>query len=301
MIPASASEMSIKVRSMTNARSDSSMQSASASGACAGSSARKSDLGDPSQSRQRRAEVVRDVVQRLAHAADQRLVALQHAVDQRRQLAELAAAPHLHATGEIARLDHGARRGGQGPNGAQGAPGQKDPACDPDEEAPEQHRQNRRRHRGTKPPPGVRGGCNLETQVAGHRCRHTDRGILDDAVLVEGVAGSVLDAHGAVLAFELGRAFDRLFELRQSDAAEHFAVAFEPLTDDDLVRLKDGVADLVERQRAQDGQADQKSASVPGAEAERDRPEWRPRRFRGRRCFPTIHFLRRTYPTPLRV
>ena len=59
--------------------------------------------------------------------------------------------------------------------------------------------------------------------------------VLDDAVLIQGVARAVLDAHGVVVAFELRRAFDRLLEPRQSDAPEHLAVAFEPLVDDDVV------------------------------------------------------------------
>ena len=41
------------------------------------------------QAGQRRAQIVRDVVERLAHGADQRLVALQHAVEERDQLVDL--------------------------------------------------------------------------------------------------------------------------------------------------------------------------------------------------------------------
>ena len=38
-------------------------------------------LGDVAESRQRRAQIVRDVVERAAHAAEQRLDALEHDVD----------------------------------------------------------------------------------------------------------------------------------------------------------------------------------------------------------------------------
>ena len=92
-------------------------------------------------------------------------------------------------------------------------------------------------------------------------------------MLVERVARSVLDAHRVVLTFERDRALDCLFELGQPDPAEHLAVALQPFMDDQVIRVKHRAADLVERQRAQDGQADQESSSVPGAEAEGDRAE----------------------------
>ena len=87
------------------------------------------------------------------------------------------------------------------------------------------------------------------------------------------MAGRVPDANAVMLAFERGRAFDGLLELRQSDAPEHGALTFEPLVNDDLVRAKDGAADRIERQGAQDARPTSKGAGVPGAQSEGDRTE----------------------------
>ncbi len=74
IVPVSASEMSISVLSIASTRSDSSRQSASASRSAAASPRDWSAVSAmPAQARHRRAQVVRDVVERAAHAGDERL------------------------------------------------------------------------------------------------------------------------------------------------------------------------------------------------------------------------------------
>ena len=72
IVPVSASEMSISVFSIATTRSDSSRQSASASRSIAGIVRRQRRLGDAAQPRHRRAQIVRDVVERAAHAGERR-------------------------------------------------------------------------------------------------------------------------------------------------------------------------------------------------------------------------------------
>ena len=47
------------------------------------------ELGGAAKAGQRRAQIVRDIVQRLAHAADERVVFLQHRVEESREVADL--------------------------------------------------------------------------------------------------------------------------------------------------------------------------------------------------------------------
>ena len=81
IMPASASVMSMSALSMVRTRSDSSTQSARASRAAGSGVVLHGDLGGAAQTGQRGAEVVGDVVERFAHAADKRLVLVEHAVE----------------------------------------------------------------------------------------------------------------------------------------------------------------------------------------------------------------------------
>ena len=113
-MPASASVMSMSVLSMLSTRSDSSTQSARALARRRPGSALglQGHLGRAAQAGQRRAQVVRDVVERLAHGADQRLVLVEQGVEQPDQFVEfVVGVADRHAGVQLAGADDGAGGG----------------------------------------------------------------------------------------------------------------------------------------------------------------------------------------------
>ena len=128
---------------MLRTRSDSSTQSASASRAAAGLGAGlQGDLGHAAQARQGRAQVVGDVVERLAHGADQGLVLIEQRVEEAHQFVEFVVGPaDGHAGIELAGADDGAGGGddlADGPHGAVGEKGAGQEAEDDGQAADEQ-------------------------------------------------------------------------------------------------------------------------------------------------------------------
>ena len=81
IIPCSASVISIRVLSMVKTRSDSSMQSAKASRFGNLRVGLERELRRPTHPRQWSPQIVRDIVERFTHSANQRLVFLQDAVE----------------------------------------------------------------------------------------------------------------------------------------------------------------------------------------------------------------------------
>ena len=71
----------------------------------------KRELGAGLEAGERRAQVVRDVVERIAHGADERLVALEHAVEERDEFVDFVLGARIgHAGAHVAGLDDGADR-----------------------------------------------------------------------------------------------------------------------------------------------------------------------------------------------
>ena len=84
------------------------------------------DLGHAAQAGQRRAQVVGDVVERLAHGADQGLVLIEQRVEQAHQLVELVVGLADRDAGiELAGADDGAGGGDDLANGPHGAVGEE--------------------------------------------------------------------------------------------------------------------------------------------------------------------------------
>src|SRR5512146_2425443 len=102
-MPASASAMSIRVFSLLSTRSDSSPQAG-----------------------QRRAQVVRDVVQRFAHSAQERLVLIEQGVKELYQVVEFVVRAAFRDAGvHFAGADDGAGGGNELADGLHGAMGKK--------------------------------------------------------------------------------------------------------------------------------------------------------------------------------
>ena len=99
------------VQSMALRRSASSTASASASLICGGVLVLERELRAGLEPGERRAQVVRDVVEGIAHGADERLVALEHPVEEGDEFVDFVLGARIgHAGVQVAGLDDGADR-----------------------------------------------------------------------------------------------------------------------------------------------------------------------------------------------
>ena len=133
----------------------------------------QSRLGGTAQARQRSSQIVSDVVQRLAHPADEALVAREHLVEQRVEFVQFVAIRRAggHARGHVAALDHPARRVDEPADRTQGVAGQGGCAYQRHQHDDRGDRQQRRAQACTDLPPAPVALGYLQPAAIGHRFR----------------------------------------------------------------------------------------------------------------------------------